>query len=230
MLKSPVIEKWWPTTQALELVEGPADVVAQAVLAAVGGFVGEDVVECQTAEFGDVHGALSRAAAQGFCKVPTTYLILSTHSEWTVIWNDCFLCDGHDSLCRALTADHGLTTVHWSAHDETTTFQPGAMFHMRRLDRATLVERRVQVAANDGAWAFFSEGTPLAQEDVEGYRARLARDRLNEKRIAELLAVLGAEPWREEFYDLEHGARLVRRTHVPASVERRAVEDVLRSS
>ena len=41
-----------------------------------------------------------------FTNVSTCYLVLPTHSRWTVRWNNSFLCDGYDSLCwRALRPD-----------------------------------------------------------------------------------------------------------------------------
>jgi len=44
-LRSQSIQKWWPTTQALDLVEGDCDVVAKAVHAEVSRFCGEEVVD-----------------------------------------------------------------------------------------------------------------------------------------------------------------------------------------
>lgn len=105
-------------------------------------------------------------------------------------------------MCFELTSRHALTTIHWSAHDKTTTFQSGAFFHWRRKTADGIVDRRVQAARTDKKWDFFEHGDPLPEEDVEGYRARRKRDRLNEHRMIDLLNRLGADPWSEAFYDL----------------------------
>lgn len=157
-----------------------------------------------------------------FANVPTWFVALPTRSRWVVLWNNSFLCDGYDSLCWCLTRNHGLTTVHWSAHDTTTTFQPGAAFHHRRRDGEALVERSVSCSATDGRWAFAERGEPLPEEDLSGYGARRKRDRLDERRVAALLARLGAEPWAEGFYEVaDRPCFVVRRTAPPATVHTR---------
>lgn len=162
------------------------------------------------------------AAPPEFANVPTWFVALPTRSRWVVLWNNSFLCDGYDSLCWCLTRNHGLTTVHWSAHDTTTTFQPGAAFHHRRRDGEALVERSVSCSATDGRWAFAERGEPLPEEDLSGYGARRKRDRLDERRVAALLARLGAEPWAEGFYEVaDRPCFVVRRTAPPATVHTR---------
>src|SRR6185503_5189563 len=116
-----VIQKWWPTTQALDLVEGSVEAVAAAVHAEVSRFITNDPIKTSWESFASLNTAFE--AAPEFTNVPTFYLVLPTHSKWSVLWNNSFLCDGYDSLCHCLTMNHRLTTVHWSAHDEWTTFQ-----------------------------------------------------------------------------------------------------------
>lgn len=222
-----VRRRWWPTTQALDLVEGPVAAVANAVAAEVTRFVKGEPVVTSWAPFPNLDAAFGLAAE--FASVPTVYLVLPTQSRWVVLWNNSFLCDGYDSLCWCLTKNHGLTSLHWSAHDNWTTFQSGAGFVHRRRRGAELVERSVHVAQDDRRWRFYQSGVPLPEEDVSSYGMRRKRDRLNERRVAALLARLGAWPWSEKFYAT--GARqcfVLQRVSPPGSIIRRPASEVVR--
>jgi hypothetical protein len=226
-LRSESIQKWWPTTQSLDLVEGSLEAVAAAVETEVRRFLIREAVVASWETFADLDAAF-RAAAE-FANVPTFYLVLPSRSRWTVLWNNSFLCDGYDSLCWCLTQNHGLTTVHWSAHDEWTTFQSGAAFNHRRLEGATMIERSVSASQEDKRWLFFEAGTPLPEEDRAAYGAKRKRDRLNEALMSRLLLRLGASPWSEEFYALpEQPSFVVRRPRPPSTVLRRSRSEVVR--
>jgi hypothetical protein len=156
--------------------------------------------------------------------------VLPSRSRWTVLWNNSFLCDGYDSLCWCLTNNHGLTTVHWSAHDEWTTFQTGACFSHRRRDSTGMVERSVHMSQEDKRWHFYASGPPLPEEDVGAYAAKRKRDRLNEALVVQLLSRLGASPWSEEFYAFpECRCFVLERPNPPATVLKRSVSQVLRA-
>lgn len=220
MLRSEPLERWWPTTQSLDLVQGTAPQVAAAVEAEVTRFVHGEKLTRAWCHYADLDAAFG--ATTEFSNVPTHFLVLPTHSDWTVLWNNSFLCDGYDSLCSCITANHGLTTVHWNAHDSTTTTQPAAAFTHRTLVEATLVERSVYAAKEDGKWLFGEAGSPLPQEDVRSYLARNKRDRLNESLMASLLERLGAAPWAEGFYALpEQPCYVLQRSAAPTTIIRR---------
>ena len=227
-LRSESIRKWWPTTQSMDLVEGTVETVAAAVETEVKRFVaGEDVATSWEA-FPNIDAAFG--AAPEFTNVPTFYLVLPSRSRWTVLWNNSFLCDGYDALCWCLTKNHGLTTVHWSAHDGWTTFQSGACFHHRRRHGATVVERFVQAGQEDERWFFDQKGEPLPEENVGAYGARRKRDRLNEVQLAQLLGRLGAFPWSEEFYGVrDRPCFVLRRVHAPPTITRRPASEVVRA-
>jgi len=220
------LRDWWPTTQSLDLVEGSIEDVAKAT----------STVFAKIAQYsGDTHTAnwqtfksleLAFSSVPYFDNVGSHLLLLPTHSKWVVLWRNSFLCDGSDSICLPLTRQHGLTTIHWSAHDDWTTFQSGAMFHYRRNSAVGLVERRVQAAQTDKRWDFFEQGEPLPEEDIEGYSARRKRDRLNEKRVIELLARLDAHPWDERFYALSKQKVFCLSRPLPAKAIRRAPDEV----
>lgn len=219
------LRHWWPTTQALDLVEGTVETVAAAVQAEVSRFVENEPFEGSWECFADLNAAFD--AAPEFANVPTFYLVLPTHSKWSVLWNNSFLCDGYDSLCHCVTKNHRLTTVHWSAHDEWTTFQAASLFHHRRADGSKLIERSVHVVQTDKRWDFFEVGQPLPEEDIQQYAARRKRDRLNEEAVSRLLSSLGAFPWSEAFYALPGRCFVIRRSSAPSTISRRRKEDVL---
>jgi hypothetical protein len=223
---------WWPTTQSMDLAEASLEETALAVHEeycrfAAGtesdiGLAGRATLEWHNAATLDEAFEL----IDRFDNVCSQMLILPTKSKWCVMWGNSFLCAGYDSLCWCLTLNHRMTTVHWSAHDKWTTFQSGAMFHYRKPDPSGMVERRVQAAQTDKRWQFFEEGVPLPEEDLAGYQVRKKRDRLNEKRMYELLGRLQARPWDEDFYLLPGRVGLISRP-VPRSAHIRTRNDVL---
>jgi hypothetical protein len=220
------IEKYWPTTQSLDMVEGPVEAVAKAVEAEVRRFNDPELVEADWVMFRSLEEAF--AACRLFTNVPTFYLVLPTRSRWTVLWNNNFLCDGYDSLCHCVSQNHGMTTLHWSAHDESTTFQPGASFTHRTMKAGAVVERSVYCGRVDRRWTFHESGSALPEEDTSAYGTRQTKERLNESAMLSLLERLGARPWDEAFYDA--GVRtcfVVRRPNFPTWVIKRQPNKVL---
>ena len=224
--RSGAIGKWWPATQSLDLVEGSVEDVADAVETEVRRFVQGAPVSGSWTTVVDLDAAFSIPPV--FANVPTWYLVLPTHSRWTVLWNNSFLCDGYDSLCWCLTDHHGLTTMHWFAHDAWTTMQAGASFTHRLREGARVVERSVYCAQEDTRWHFHAAGPPLPEERLERYSARRTRDRLNEAGMMALLRRLGADPWSDSFYAVpERRIFVLERLEVPATITTRAREEVL---
>jgi hypothetical protein len=220
----PTLRAWWPTTQALDLIEAPAEAAARLVHGILEGFPIPRPVTLAPRDCADLAAAFAPAAT--FHTVPSRLLLLPTRSRWTVLWTDCFLCGGEESLCALLTGRHRLTTLHWTAHDAWTTTQSGALFLHRRHDGTGVVERSVHAGEEDGRWTFLALGEPLPEEDLPGYAARRIRDRLNERRMMELLARLDARPWEAGFYALPGTAWEVRRP-VPPPIEARPRDAVL---
>lgn len=224
--KDPVFERWWPLPASLDLVRAPVARVADLLQAEIARVLPGLPCEAEWAAFDDVD-ALFRSV-DVMTNVPTQYFALPTRSEWTVLWNNSFLCDGDDSLCHNLSRLHEVDTFHWSSSDADTTFQAGTTFAYRRATDGGAIARYVQCARNDTRWSFDAKGEPLPSEPVDGYARRIKRKRLNEAIMAQILAGLGAEPWRERFYDLP-AARVfrLRQSVVGQSVTRRLARDVL---
>lgn len=222
-----VFDRWWPSTQSLDLIEGSSEEVAAAVadhFREVARY-SDDEIATEWRTFADLDAAFSSVAF--FDNVGSRMLLLPTRSRWVVLWTNNFLCGGFDHFAQGITLGAGLTTIHWSAHDTTTTFQPGATFHLRRLDDTGLVERLVQAARTDRHWDFFERGEPLPEEDVDGYRARRKRDRMNERRLMELLGRLNARPWDEAWYALPEQPVYRLERPSPPSAPRREISDVI---
>lgn len=225
-MRTPQLQRWWPTTQSMDLVQAPVQQTATALVTEFTRFTSGEPLDSHLVTLANLDEAF--ALAPYFANAVTVVVALPTQSEWTVLWNNSMLCDGYDSLCWCLTAHHGLTTLHWSAHDDTTTFQPGAQFTHRRWSAGAVVERTVAVSREDHRWSFHQSGTPLPEEDVTQYQARSKRDRLNERALAGFLARLGARPWDEGFYDLPaRPAFLLRRLTPPDTILRKPAAAVL---
>ncbi len=211
MTISDAIKKWWPLPHSLDLVQAPADEVASAVLAEVNRFT-RDVDGEQPASgwvpfatLDDVFGSVSV-----FTNVPTVFFVLPAWSDWSVLWNNSFLCDGYDSLCWCLTNNHALTTMHWGASDKDAVFQAGSSFTFRMRLGGETVERSVYCGKNDTRWHFEAVGKSLPEEHVDAYSAIRKRDRLNEAGMLALLARMGARPWDERFYRTGQAFRIER--------------------
>lgn len=223
-LRDATFNEWWPATQSLDLIAGDTARVARAVHTELLRVLGGETVRHTEAACHDFGSALSLAT--DFTNVPTLLVVVPTHSKWSALWCNSFLCDGYDSLCYCLTMNHGLTTMHWSAHDSATTFQAGASFTYRTATAHGMQERSVYAGNNDGRWTFAEAGPPLPEEDVSLYKMRRKRDRLNEVVMQSLLARLGARPWRSEFYALPGRCHVLSRPDAPRSIVRRTASSV----
>lgn len=177
--QSEVIEKWWPTTQSMDLVLGDTAAVALAVESEVRGYLCGESAVASWRTFTTLDEAFGTTTEFG--NVPTRFLVLPTRSPWTVLWNNGFLCGGYDSLCSNLTRKHGFVTVHWVAHDEETTTEPHAMFIHRRSTGDGVAERYIYVARGGKRWSFYDRGESIPEEDTSAYLATRKRDRLGEE-------------------------------------------------
>jgi hypothetical protein len=195
---SGAVQRWWPLPDSLDLVRAPVAVVASAVLGEVTRFVAGGQISSTWVRFTSLDEVFGSVAV--FTNVPTVYFVLPTHSDWSVLWNNSFLCDGDDSLCWCLATNHGLTTMHWRSSDKDAVFQAGSSFTFRRRSESGLSERSVYCCKNDERWEFHAVGEPLPEEDLPAYSARRKRDRFQEQGMLKLLERLGARPWQDEFY------------------------------
>lgn len=88
-------------------------------------------------------------------------------------------------------------------------------------------EHTVQAAQQDKKCLLFESGTPLVEEDIQLYKTRIKRDRLNEERVSQLLARLGSSPWSEEFYDFSKPIFVIQKRMKPPTIVTRNRKDVL---
>lgn len=210
---------------SLDLVCAPAEVVGLAVLTEVTRFVSGEQLSSEWVPFNSL--AKIFGSVNEFTNVPTVYFVLPTQSDWTVLWNNSFLCDGYDSLCWCLTTNHGMTTVHWQSSNEAAVFQAGSKFTARRQSASGLHERSVYCCKNDARWDFHVSGEPLPEEETAAYSSRRKRDRLNEQGLMALLSRLGAQPWEDSFYR-EGKAFRIERVSFPSTIRRKKFGDFAR--
>ena len=227
-MKAPAIEQWWPVGQSLDLVEADLKAAAKAMQAEIRRFAGSDSLNESWVQISGLD--LLFGSVNEFTNTPTVFFAIPTRSRWTVLWNNTFLCDGYDSLCACLTKNHGLTTLHWIAHDDTTTFQPGASFSYRRLQGNSVTMRSVHCGRSDSRWRFEEYGDQLPQEDIVAYSSRRKRDRLNESVLMSLLRRFDAQPWEEGFYDFSRPCYRLKRTTYPSTIIKRSPADVVTAS
>lgn len=210
---------------SLDLVCALIEAVGSAVLTEVTRFVSGEQLSSDWVPFNSL--AKIFESVNEFTNVPTVYFVLPTQSDWTVLWNNSFLCDGYDSLCWCLTTNYGMTTVHWQSSNEDAVFQAGSLFTARRQSASGLVERSVYCCKDDAHWEFHALGEPLPEEEIAAYSARRARDRLNEQGLMALLSRLGAQPWEDSFYR-EGKAFRIERISLPNTISRKTFRDFAR--
>ena len=214
---SPTIAKWFPLAVSLDLAKGPAVSVADAVCSQVQRFVKSEPILRQESRFPSLDEVFN--SVREFSNAPTQFFVLPTKTEWTVLWNNSYLCDGYDSLCYCLTHRHGLPTIHWAASDVDHVFQAGSQFIFRRRDGDLIWERSVTCIREDERWTFYQTGTPLPEEDTSWYKERPTKNRLNESKVMTLLARMGARPWQEDFYDFTRPVVVLRRKSFPQTID-----------
>ncbi len=222
---SEFLQRWWPLPTSLDLVCRPTEAAASAVLAEVTRFVSGQQLSNKWVPFDSLANVFG--SVNEFTNDPTVYFVLPTRSNWTVLWNNSFLCDGYDSLCWCLTSNHGMTTIHWQSSNEDAVFQAGSLFTARRKSGPGLVERSVYCCKNDARWDFHASGEPLAEEESAAYSARRKRDRLNEQGLMALLSRLGAQPWQDSFYR-EGKAFRIERVSFPSTISRKKFAEFAR--
>jgi hypothetical protein len=199
--------------------------VADALSVEFARFAGEQKISTAWRAYQYLDAAFRSAPV--FANVVSHIVALPTNSRWVVLWNNSFLCSGYDALCFCLSSNHRLTTVHWSAHDDRTTFQSGASFTHRRHDGAQVVERSVASAQEDKRWIFHASGSPLPEEDTDAYAMGEKRERLNEQRLIDLLERLGATPWSEAFYALPARPAFVLSRPLPPKAVTRPFNEIM---
>jgi hypothetical protein len=206
----------------MDLVSGPPTAVAQAVRVQVVRFAKGERLALGWVPFESLDGIFSSVSA--FTNYPTVLFVLPTHSNWSVLWNNCYGCAGFDSLCWNLTSEHGFATMHWRASDQDTMIQAGTSFTFRRKTDSGIAERSVYCCKNDERWEFHANGDPLPEEDVHSYSLRLKPDRLNELRMLALLSKMGARPWDSSFYQFGEAFKIERISY-PSTISGKSFHD-----
>ena len=216
-MKSQEIVRWWPLTQSFDLVKATPKQTSVAVKKVFSQFTNREPWRVRSTNFDGFDAAFS--SVRKLTNVPTVFLVFPTHSKWSVLWSNSFLCDGYDSLCYNLTKQFQVETIHFTANDSPTVTDSGALVTFRRHDGATILERTIYSIKEDSRWTFYQRGDPLSFENLERYRARRKRDRLNETSLMEMFALIGIHPWSVDFYDFSgQECYRIQRLRVPKTI------------
>jgi hypothetical protein len=228
--KDDVFQRFWPLPQSMTLVRADVERVGRLVESEIGRTLSHlGTVSAVRSPFDGIEslfGGIAELAS-------TRHFVLPTRSEWTVVWTDSPRCDGYDSLAYNLTRLHDVDTLYFSSSDTDGPFLAGTSFNYRERGKGGELSRSVYCCNQGSRWHFLASGSPLATEPTEAYRKRVKRERMNEWLLAEMLAGMGAEPWRERFYEIGRPMFEVRfepRPPADANLLRVSMADVMQRS
>jgi hypothetical protein len=202
--KDQIFEDWWPLGQSMILVRAPIPRVAKAVRE-----------EAQRLNEGSSHKRavewIRRPSLDAFFRGIEKFshgtgmsFYLPTRVGWTVALTNDASCGPYYSLAHCLSKFRKLETICFMSHDRPSTFTAGTVFtHFRPGPGEELIERNIRCCDTGSRWSFLQNGDPLPEEDLERYKAKRKRDRLNEEGLMQLLDRLGIQPWREATYDFQ---------------------------
>jgi len=118
------------------------------------------------------------------------------------------LTDGWHSLCHILGTDGGLRTLYVRA---STTQEKWPVTDFEYYQDGLSI-RYVRAMKEDPRWEFFQKGQPLAEENLQRYRARRIRDRLTEQDVADIATKLGWPISKADFWKSTQPALTVEHT------------------
>ena len=210
-----IYKSLYPLTQSMDLVEGDAQAVSQAVLSEIKRYCPNEngIILKTTPPFSP---GLFLSECGFLTNVPTVLWVIPAVKGWSIILTNTFICSGYDSLCHNLTRLYGWPTFHFQSSDSTTTMLPGTGFTYRFLENEEMRKRYAQASVDDSDhWVFYENGPVQPFERVENYKERIKKKRLNEARMKEIFQRLGLDPWNDASYLVDQPCSLVRRTQFP---------------
>ncbi|MCL2147741.1 MAG: hypothetical protein FWH47_00135 [Methanomassiliicoccaceae archaeon] len=219
----------FPLTQSFGLVLGDATEVADAIFNEMRKYTkDENGIELDRPILGNFDDAIYN---NKFTVPITRVIAFPTRTEWTIIWNNSFLCDGWDSLCYNLTRSCNYDTFHFCSHDAITTMLPGSYFYYRWVENEVLKERYAWACKNDsGRWEFIEKGETRYFETVEDYEDRMIKNRLNEDKMEKIFDKMGINPWERTSYRYNEPYFQITRTKYPETTKEKDVDKIIKKT
>ena len=93
--------EFWPFLISLDLVRADQPEAFAAVLGQVSRFTEGEGLDVSHFPFQSLSHVFQHAGQ--YASFPTSFYVLPTSSQWSVIWTNTFHCDGYDSLCHCLS-------------------------------------------------------------------------------------------------------------------------------
>ena len=109
------------------------------------------------------------------------------------------IMDGYARLTQFVSKKYGLEYYNVRISDGTSQMAEAYHFHYYSPSRV-----RHLLCYQDPQWEFYEEGEPLEFEDVELYKSRLKKNRLNREIILQYLKRLGWDIMNENFWRTEN--------------------------
>ena len=162
-------------------------------------FVSAIGTEYNMCHFDDYKGAINEYYIQQY-NAPCTQFILyapKSNPHTTIMYAN--IIDGYDKLINFVAKKCEMDYYKISIYDGTSQMMEAYHFHFYSSTKCRHI-----LCYKDPQWVFYEEGNPLDFENVELYKLRLKKKRLNKEIILQYLNCLGWNMLNENFWCAEN--------------------------
>lgn len=212
--------KTFPFFLSLDLARGPISTVSKAVENELSRF-NDNCIKVDQVRFSSVEDIINHPAT--YSSSPIYFYIIPTNTDWTILWNNSFHCNGHDSLCHCLTKNHKIETIHYLSSDIDAFYQAGSSW-THRLPNGAM--RNISCIKEDKKWIWYTSGEVQDYEEQHLYTERIKRKRFNNNILQNYLRSIGCNP-NEQPFDFSAQATFIQKTNVSPKISHHNYEYVL---